>query len=264
MTGDLSERVDGPIGFVTFERPAQRNAFTRDMLRDLRQMLLALEGDPRVRVVVLRGSGGTFSSGADLTELRASSAASVRASNREWIDLFATVERLRVPVIASVEGHAIAGGTELTLACDLVLASSDAYFGLTEMRVGVIPGAGACVRLTRWVGRAAAKEMLFTGDPITADRALQLGLVNRVVPPYDLEADTHELALRLASRSSAALAAAKRAVNIGSELDLDRGIEYALGEFSALFGEPDQREGMNAFLEKRDPVFEPRSTGEHS
>ena len=262
MSTDLRVEIDGPVGTVTFTRPEQRNAFTQHMLHDLRRMLFALEADPAVRVVVLRGSGGVFSSGADLSALQASTPAAVRRSNRDWIDLFAAIERLELPVVASVEGYAVAGGTELILACDLVVASDTARFGLSEMRVGVIPGAGACVRLTRWVGRAAAKELLFTGDPISAERARDIGLVNRLVPTSELDAATRELATKLASRSSAALSAAKRAVNVGSELDLDRGIEYVLAEFAALFDGADQREGMKAFLQKRAPVFETRRRGD--
>lgn len=252
---------DGAVGCVTFNRPDRANAFTQAMLVAIRAALRDLDGDPEVRVVVLRGAGGVFSAGADLTEVAAADPAGVRHSNRAWIELFAAIERLELPVIASVEGHAIAGGTELTLACDLVVAAENARFGLTEIRVGVIPGAGACVRLPRWVGRAHAKELLFTGDVIRAERAYELGLVNRVVPDGTLWTATAELAQHLASRSSAALAAAKRAVNIGAELDLDRGIEFVLGEFASLFAGADQKEGMSAFLDKRAPTYSPRRTG---
>jgi enoyl-CoA hydratase/carnithine racemase len=258
VTDDVLVDRAGPVASITFNRPHRRNSFTTGMLVDVRRALLDCEADPAVRVVVLRGAGGVFSSGADLSALNTSDSVAVRHSNRAWIDMFATIERLELPVLASVSGPAVAGGTELTLACDLVVAAESSMFGLSEMRVGVIPGAGACVRLTRWVGRAVAKELLFTGDPITARRAYEVGLVNRVVPDGDLEEATAHLTELLASRSPAALAAAKRAVNIGSELDLDRGVEYVLGEFAALFDQPDQAEGMNAFLEKRTPVFAPR------
>lgn len=258
---DVEVGTVGAVGHVRFNRPHRRNAFSRAMLVALRTALLELEADPAVRVVVLSGTGGVFSTGADLSELRDSDSEAVRRSNRDWIDLFATVERLEVPVVASVAGWAIAGGTELTLACDLVIAADDARFGLSEMRVGVIPGAGACIRLTRWLGRARTKEILFTGEPIPARQAHDWGLVNRLVPAADLEVETQRFAELVASRSSAALRAAKRAVNIGSELDLDRGIEFALHEFAALFDGPDQHEGMAAFLEKRPPSFAPRRTG---
>jgi enoyl-CoA hydratase/carnithine racemase len=241
---------------ITLNRPEKRNAMNERMLRELAGALGRCEEDERVRVCVLRGAGEkAFSAGADLSEIASSGPLEIRESNRLWIDVFKTIEAMGKPVIASVHGHALAGGTELTLCCDLVVASDDALFGLTEMRVGVIPGAGACVRLPRWVGRAKAKEILMTGDPIPADEAYRIGLVNRVVPRAGLERATDELAAKLAARSPTALKAAKRAVNIGGEMDLDRGIEYVLQEFALLFAGSDQKEGMSAFLEKREPKF---------
>lgn len=248
--------VDGPVATVTFNRPAQHNAFDRPLLHELEAVLAGLADSAEVRVVVLTGAGErAFSAGADLVDLVDVDAGTVRDYNRIWISLLRTMERLPQPVIASVRGHAVAGGTELTLACDLVIAADDAVFGLTEIRVGVIPGAGACVRLPRWVGRAAAKELLMLGDPVPAAEALRMGLVNRVVAAADLGAETNKLALRLASRPAQALAAVKRAVNVGGEMDLDRGIDYVLMEFAFLFTTWDQREGMQAFLEKRPPAF---------
>ena len=248
---------DGTIGVITFDRADKLNAFTTQMLRDLQTILHAFEADG-VRACILRGSGRAFSTGADLAEMVTKGPLDVLESNRDWIGLFALIERVPFPVIAQVHGYAIAGGTELTLACDLVVAADDAKLGLAEIKVGVIPGAGACVRLTRWVGRARAKEILMTGDMIPAEEARQMGLVNRVVPHDELEAATLALARQLASRSPLALAAAKRAVNIGSELDQEKGIEYVLREFALLFATEDKVEGMSAFLEKREPNFKGR------
>jgi enoyl-CoA hydratase/carnithine racemase len=180
---------------------------------------------------------------------------------RRWIRMFELVESIPQPVVASVHGHAIAGGTELTLACDFVVAGESARFGLTESRVGVVPGAGACVRLTRWVGRAAAKEILMLGDPLSAAEAHRVGLVTRLVPDEQLLAETASLAGTLAARSPLALAAAKRAVNFASELELRAGIEQVLADFTALFDADDQKEGMAAFLEKRPPRFTGRVPG---
>lgn len=262
MTGHIRVERSGAIATVVIDRPEKLNAFTAQMLLDMHEALDGIGRDGSVRVVVIRSSGErAFSTGADLAEMRDMNAATVKVSNRRWIELFATIERIPQPVIASVRGHALAGGSELTLCCDFVVAARSATFGLTEMRVGVIPGAGACVRLTRWVGRAGAKRILMLGDPIDAAEAHRIGLVTEVVDDADLDATTEALAGRLASRSSDALAAAKRAVNIGSELDLDRGIEYVLQEFAQLFDGPDQREGMSAFLEKRVPHYgDPRWT----
>jgi enoyl-CoA hydratase len=231
---------DGQVARVVVDRPDKLNAFTGEMLVSMREALVDLGATPSVRVVVIEAAGDrAFSTGADLAEMRDMDGFTVRTSNRRWIDLFATIESIPQPVVASER----------------------ATFGLTEMRVGVIPGAGACLRLTRWVGRAAAKRILMLGEPVDAHEAHRLGLVTTVVAHDALRAATDELAAVLASRSPLALAAAKRAVNIGSELDLDRGIEYVLQEFALLFDGPDQREGMSAFLEKRAPAYEdPRWT----
>ena len=246
---------DGPVATIVFERDDKLNSFTNEMLVDMTEILEELAADGETRVCVMRGEGRAFSTGADLSELVDLTPFEVTASNRRWIDFFHLVETVPFPVVAQVHGWAIAGGTELTLACDLVVASDDAMFGLTEIRVGVIPGAGASVRLSRWVGRAQAKEILMTGDPFSAGEAFRLGLVNRVVPRDRLEDEVAGLAAKLASRGPLAVAAAKRAVNIGSELDLEKGIEYVLREFALLFGSDDKREGMSAFLEKREPRF---------
>ena len=254
----LLER-NGAVANLIINRPEKLNAFTNDMLVAARERLLECDKDPEIRVVVIRGAGDrAFCTGADLAELADSGPLDVRDSNRAWIDLFSTIESIGLPVVASVHGHCIAGGTELTLCCDLVVASDDAQFGLVEARVGVIPGAGASVRLTRWVGRAIAKEILMLGDPWPAADAFRVGLINRLVPRAELETATAELASALCQRSPLALKAAKRAVNIGGEMDLDRGIEYALQEFALLFAAGDQKEGMRAFLEKRPPEFDGR------
>lgn len=259
MSTHLLVERSGPVGSIVINRPDKMNAFTQPMLTEMRRHLEELDRDREIRVIVLAAAGDrAFSTGADLSELADSGPWEVRESNRDWIELFHTIESIGTPVIASVHGHCIAGGTELTLCCDLVVAADNAQFGLAEARVGVIPGAGAAVRLTRWVGRAVAKQLLMFGDPIDATEAHRLGLVNWVVPTDDLVAETRRIAERLASRSPLASTAAKRAVNIGGEMDLDRGIEYVLQEFALLFAAGDQTEGMRAFLERRTPEFRGR------
>ena len=254
----LQVAQDGHVATITFDRPEKLNAFTTQMLRDITAILRGFEAAGDVRACILRGSGRAFSTGADLGELVHAGPQDVLRSNRDWIAMYNAIECVPFPVIAQVHGYAIAGGTETTLACDLVIASDDAKLGLAEIKVGVIPGAGACVRLTRWVGRAQAKEILMTGDLIPAEEAKRLGLVNRVVPREKLEEETMALARQLASRSPLAIAAAKRAVNVGSELDLEKGIEYVLREFALLFATEDKVEGMSAFLEKREANFKGR------
>lgn len=256
MTEPILVEQDGPVTTLRINRPERRNALDRDALLVLDQCLREASDRDATRVVVLAGDATAFSTGADLNEYVGYDAPAVRRSNLEtWMRVFDTIEALDEPVIASVAGYAIAGGTELTLCCDMVVAARGARFGLTEARVGVIPGAGATVRLPRWVGRAAAKEILMLGDLIDAKEAHRLGLVNRVVDDTELAEATRELAARLATRSPSALAAAKRCVNVGADLPLAAGMAYALGEFALLFDGHDQREGMQAFLDKRPPEF---------
>lgn len=251
----LYEVRDG-IAFITFNRPHVLNAFNTALLREGISALEECAGNGDVRVVVFRGAGEkAFSAGADISEIQGNDPFRQIAYNRLWIRFFHLIENIRKPMIASVHGFAPGGGTELSVCCDMVIASDDAKFALAEIKIGVIPGAGATVRLPRWVGKAKAMEMLMTGDFVDAHEAHRIGLINKVVPRAELAAATEELAAKLASRSPLALAAAKAAVMVGAEMDRDRGIEYALDEFALLFASEDQKEGMKAFLEKRPPVF---------
>lgn len=249
------EDADG-VRTVSFDRPDQRNAMDADMLASLTDAVRTSGPSSGIRVIVLRGAGRDFCAGADLNAYRGYGPLEVREVNLEtWIAAFEAIEAVPVPVVASIRGWAIAGGTELLLACDLVVASRTAKLGLTEARVGVIPGAGACVRLPRWVGRAGAKELLMLGEPIDAEEGHRLGLVNRLVEDEELETATQALVRTLAARSPTALSAAKRAVNVGADMELRAGVRYVLQEFALLFAGRDQEEGMSAFLEKRSPDF---------
>jgi enoyl-CoA hydratase/carnithine racemase len=250
---------DDAITTLRLNRTDKLNAFSGELLLELHAGLEAARERPETRVVIIAANGRAFSTGADLSEIQDHGPLQARDRLKDtWMRLFSTIETMDEPVIAAVHGHAIAGGTELLLACDLVVAAEDAVLGLVEARVGVLPGAGACVRLPRWIGRAAAKELLMTGDMIDAAEAHRLGLVNRVVAPAELDDSARGLASTLASRSPLALAATKRAVNIGAEMDIERGIAYVLQEFALLFAGSDQKEGMAAFLERREPEFDGR------
>lgn len=248
--------IQSKIGFITFNRPKVLNAFNTRMLHEVTDTLKQCQENKDVRVIVFKGAGDrAFSAGADLDEIEDNDPFHQLSYNRLWIDMFYLIENIRKPMIASVHGFAPGGGTELSLCCDMVIASEDAKFALAEIKVGVIPGAGATVRLPRWVGKAKAMEILMTGDFIDAKEAHRIGLINHVVPNKELEQFTLDLALKLAIRPPLALAAAKATVNIGAEMDRDRGVEYALKEFLMLFASKDQKEGMRAFREKREPVF---------
>ena len=247
------------IGVVTFNRPQVHNAINTHVLRDLIDCFGKMEHDDGVRVIVLRGSGGkAFCAGADIDEIKNNGPVEQRPYQHLWMTWFRQIETIRKPVIASIEGWAPGGGTEISVCCDLIVAADDAKFGLAEMKIGVMPGAGATVRLTRWVGKAKAMEILMTGEFVGAEEALRIGLVNKVVPKAQLWDETLALARKLCDRPPLALAAAKMAVNVGGEMDLYKGIDFALEAFLLLFASEDQKEGMQAFLEKRKPVWKGR------
>jgi enoyl-CoA hydratase/carnithine racemase len=247
------------IGVVTLNRPQVHNAINTHVLRDLIACFDTMEADSDIRVVVLRGAGGkAFCAGADIDEIKNNGPVEQRPYQYLWMKWFRQIETIRKPVIASVEGWAPGGGTEISVCCDMVIAADDAKFGLAEMRIGVMPGAGATVRLTRWVGKAKAMEILMTGDFLSAEEAARIGLINKVVPKAQLWDETLALAKKLCDRPPLALAAAKMAVNVGGEMDLYKGIDFALEAFLLLFASEDQKEGMQAFLDKRKPVWKGR------
>ena len=247
------------IGVVTLNRPQVHNAINTHVLRDLIDCFGKMAQDDGVRVIVLRGAGGkAFCAGADIDEIKNNGPVEQRPYQHLWMTWFRQIETIRKPVIASIEGWAPGGGTEISVCCDLIVAADDAKFGLAEMKIGVMPGAGATVRLTRWVGKAKAMEILMTGEFVGAEEALRIGLVNKVVPKAQLWDETLALARKLCDRPPLALAAAKMAVNVGGEMDLYKGIDFALEAFLLLFASEDQKEGMQAFLEKRKPVWKGR------
>lgn len=214
------------------------------------------EDDAGIRSIVMAGSGSrAFTAGADITELRDFGPLEVLRYNRDWLDMFRRIEACRKPVVAAVHGWATGGGTELSLACDFVIVSESARLGLAEINIGVIPGAGAGVRLTRWVGRLRAKEMLMLGRLLSGREAVDWQLANRCVPDDDLEDAIRALTDDLNARAPLALGAAKMTVNLGSEASQDIAMEYELQEFVRLFASEDKLEGMSAFLEKRKPQY---------
>ena len=248
--------VKDRVAFITFNRPEVMNAFNTKMLHEGIDALERCRDDKEIRVVVFKGAGDrAFSAGADIAEIQENGPYEQLAYNKLWVEMFYMIENIRKPMIASVRGFAPGGGTELSLCCDMVLASEDAKFALAEVNIGVIPGAGATVRLPRWVGKAKAMEILMTGEFLDAREAHRIGLINHVVPTEELDAFTLKFVQKLAKGAPLALSAAKAAVNFGAEMDRDRGVEYALREFLLLFASKDQKEGMKAFVEKRKPVF---------
>lgn len=252
---DVKDRV----ATITLSRPAVLNAMNGACLIECMAALAQATDDDAVRVVVVRGDGDrAFTAGADIREIAGYGPQQMARYNRQWLNWFATIEACPKPVVASVHGWATGGGTEMTLACDFVICAQSARFGLAEIDIGVIPGAGAAVRLTRWLGRLRAKEILMLGARIPGEQAVAWHLANSCVPDDDLATATAELAATLAAKPPLALAAAKRSVNVGSEAAMPIALEYELREFLLLFATDDQKEGMAAFLDKRTPNFQGR------
>lgn len=246
----------GRAFWITLDRPKVLNAMNSTCIRECTEAVVAAEADPDVRVIVFTGEGDrAFTAGADISELRGFGPIDILAYNRGWLDLFRRIEMCRKPVIAAVKGWATGGGTELALACDFVVCGESARFGLAEINIGVIPGAGAAVRATRWLGRMRAKELVMLGRLLSGEEAVQWQLANRCVPDGELVETISKLAEELADKAPLALGAAKFCINIGAEASFDVALEYELQEFARLFATDDKREGMNAFLEKRKPNY---------
>lgn len=250
---DIIYEKQGTTAVVWLNRPEKRNAITRRMVGELRRAFEMIAADKEVRVVVMAAKGKSYCAGGDTSEFLSNTIEQTEAFQRENLELWRQMEKLRKPIIAAVQGFA---NIELIQAVDIVLAAEDAKFGLPETGIGISPGAGITIRLPRVVGKFIAKELLFTGDWISAEEGHRIGIVNRVVPPDKLLAEAHALAGKIAKRAPLAIGAAKACVNFGSEMPLDEGMEYQLRENIALFYSKDLKEGITAvFKEKREPIF---------
>lgn len=244
---------------LTVNRPDKLNALDEATLLALHAAFDAAAADEGVRAVVLTGAGAkAFVAGADIARMASMSAVEARDFSLVGQRLMRRIERLPKPVVAMVNGYALGGGLELAMACHLRIAGDGARLGLPEVTLGLLPGFGGTQRLLRLVGRAAALELTLTGAPVDAARALELGLVNRVVPAADLEAETRALAGRLAANAPLAMRAILDAIHVGGECGIDDGLEYESAQFGLAFSTADAREGMAAFLERRKPAFASR------
>ncbi|MDO5504825.1 MAG: enoyl-CoA hydratase-related protein [Pseudoxanthomonas suwonensis] len=250
--------ADG-IRRILINRPDKLNALNSATLDALDAAFAAADTDAAVRVVVLSGAGErAFVAGADISEMNGLSAVQGRDFSLRGQRMMRRVEKLSKPVIAMVNGFALGGGLELAMCCHLRIAADTAKVGQPEINLGLIPGFGGSQRLLRLAGRAATLELCLTGAPIDAARALQLGIVNRVVPAAELETETLQLAGRLAKAAPLALRGMLDCVNIGGECGIEEGLEYESAQFGLMFSTNDMREGTGAFLEKRKPHFEGR------
>ncbi|MFP3461851.1 enoyl-CoA hydratase [Arthrobacter globiformis] len=254
--GNILVERRGRVGLVTLNRPEALNALDRTTLEELVSAVSAMDTDPGVGAVVITGSGKAFAAGADIKEM--ADKGYLEMYDADWFRGWEDLTRLRIPLIAAVSGFALGGGCELAMMCDFIIAGDNAKFGQPEINLGVVPGMGGSQRLTRAVGKAKAMDMILTGRFIDADEAERSGLVARVVPAADTVEEALKAAEVIASKSKPAAMLAKEAVNAAFETGLAQGVLFERRLFHSLFASEDQKEGMAAFTEKRQPEFRHR------
>lgn len=248
-------RIEGSLAYVTIRRPEALNALNRAVMEDLLGCFGKINADPTVGCVILTGSERSFVAGADIGTMRDLEVLDGRAFTMYGQQLMDYVENLRQPVIAAVNGFALGGGCELTMACDIRIASEKAKFGQPEVNLGIIPGFGGTQRLPRLVGKGMAKYLIMTGEHISAQEALRIGLVQKVVAPETLLPEAERVAKLILSKAPVAIRMAKCAVNVAEDTDMHSGIAYEAEAYTTCFQASDRVEGMSAFLEKRDASF---------
>ena len=250
--------IEAGIATLTINRPKALNAMTRELLEELGTAFSSLQDDPAVRVILLTGSGDkAFVAGADIAAMAGFSPLEARELALLGQRTLAAIEACPLPVIAVVNGFALGGGCELAMACDIRLAADTARLGQPEINLGIIPGFAGSQRLPRLVGKGRALELLLSGEMVGAAEAWRIGLVNRVLPAAELMPEARRLAALLAGKGRTALRLCKAAVQDGLEMDLARGAAYEADLFGLCFADADQKEGMQAFLEKRPARFKP-------
>lgn len=240
------------FGIIMLNRPEVRNALNRKMLHELGDALTELENDPQIRVIIIAGNKD-FCTGADIKEMNAIKPEEIESFCRWGHKVFDQLENMGKPVIAAINGFALGGGCELAIACDIRIAGESAKFGQPEVNLGLIPGFGGTQRLSRLVGIGKAKEIILTGEIINAKEAASIGLVNRVVKDEELMTKAEEMAMTIAQKGPIAVKMAKKLINENQEIT--KGLEKEIEFFARCFATQDHLEGMNAFLEKRKPIF---------
>lgn len=256
---NLIVEVSDRIATVTIHRPKSLNALNPETARELDSVFSEIAGRQDIGVVLLTGSGEkAFVAGADIAEMREFTPLQALEFSRFGQQVLEKIERLPQPVIGVINGFALGGGCELAMACDILVASDNAKFGQPEVNLGIIPGWGGTQRLPRLVGRNLAKELVLTGEMISAARACEIGLVNRVVPQAELMEAAREIARKILAKGPVAVSTAKAAMNRGLDLDLQNACALEANVFAVGFSTEDRAEGMTAFLEKRKPVYRGR------
>lgn len=248
----ISEIAQG-VGIITLNRPDAFNALSEQMMHDVVDALTQFEADDQVGAILLTGSDTAFAAGADIKEM----------VDQQYLDALSTmlfgdwdrIAQCRKPTIAAVAGYALGGGCEIAMMCDFILAADNAQFGQPEIKIGTMPGLGGTQRLTQAVGKSKAMEMCLTGRMMDAVEAERCGLVSRVLPLAELLPEAKTVAQLIAAQSTAAAALIKESINAGQNMSLQQGISMERRAFYSLFGTPDQKEGMQAFIEKRKPKY---------
>lgn len=245
--------TDGPIGIIQLDRPKSLNALNRKLVAEVVQQLENFEADKEIRITIVKGDERSFAAGADIQEMMDESPMSFELADpfSDW-DRFLDIKK---PTIASVTGFALGGGFELALHCDFIIAAENAHFGFPEVNLGVMPGAGGTQLLTRLIGKRKAMEWIMLGNNISAKKAEQLGIVNRIVAPEQLFDETIRFAKQLSEQPPIALRLIKEAINKAEDIPLREGLLFERKNFYIAFDSYDQKEGMQAFVEKRRPSF---------
>jgi len=252
----LVEEISDGVHTITINRPERRNALNIEVKDLVADAVSRLDGDQAVRAIILTGAGGAFVAGTDVAEMQ--SLTPIEHTLRVTDRMFTTMSRANTPLIAAVEGYALGGGCELAMCCDIIVASETAKFGQPEVRLGVIPGAGGTQRLLRTVGRYQAMRLLLTGELISAAEAKASGLVSELVTEGSALARAAEMASSIAAMPPLAVAAIKEVVRAGADVPLETALLLERKAFQILFDSRDQKEGMQAFLDKRPPKYEGR------
>jgi enoyl-CoA hydratase len=257
MSNEVLYEVEEGVATITINRPDKLNALNKTVVDMMRSFFQKAEEDPEVRAVILTGVGEkAFAAGADITAFPKLDSKSVRPYVENGQAACSYIESMSIPVIAAVNGYALGGGCEFAMACDIRYASSNARFGQPEINLGVIPGYGGTVRPPRLVGLGVAKELVLSGKPIKAEEALRIGLVNKVFDSIeDLRNGSMELATILAKKPGVAVKLAKQSLNKAWEMNLKDNLSYEVDSFCQTFDTEDKKEGVDAFLNKRDAVF---------
>lgn len=251
---NITVETRGNVGLITLNRPQALNALSSALMTELAEAVDAFEKDDAVGALVLTGSEKAFAAGADIKEMKDKTY--MEAYKEDFITAnWERVSQCRKPIVAAVAGYALGGGCELAMMCDFILAADTAKFGQPEITIGIIPGAGGTQRLTRFIGKSKAMDMVLTGRMMEADEAERCGLASRVVKAGELLEEALKTAAQIAGYERATVFAAKEMVNRAYETTLAEGIRFERRTFQSLFGTPGQKEGMDAFANKRKPGF---------